>query len=211
MNEAEWLTCCHVRTMLDFIRGRVSERKLWLFAVACLREGPWDRLPAAWQASVEVEERFADGRATESEVNASWQKRLWPDAEGIVWEVQGQAWAVAQDAASDAFVSTIGRGDWTQDKIQTIGAAQCELLRDIVGNPFSPPVPLSSQRLISEGDTIRMFAQSLYDDRRFESLPHLAQMLEKAGCAELGLVTHLRQPTKHVRGCWALDLLLGLE
>jgi hypothetical protein len=37
----------------------------------------------------------------------------------------------------------------------------------------------------------------------------LADMLEEAGCADAELLGHLRGPGPHVRGCGAVDALLG--
>ena len=37
----------------------------------------------------------------------------------------------------------------------------------------------------------------------------LADALEDAGCTDAGLLGHLRGPGPHVRGCWAVDLLIG--
>jgi hypothetical protein len=39
----------------------------------------------------------------------------------------------------------------------------------------------------------------------------LADALEEAGCDNEELLSHCREPGEHVRGCWALDLLLGKE
>jgi len=39
----------------------------------------------------------------------------------------------------------------------------------------------------------------------------LADALEDAGCADDVLLSHLRGPGPHVRGCWVLDLLLGKQ
>jgi hypothetical protein len=37
----------------------------------------------------------------------------------------------------------------------------------------------------------------------------LADALEEAGCQEPAIFAHLRSTGPHVRGCWALDLILG--
>jgi hypothetical protein len=37
----------------------------------------------------------------------------------------------------------------------------------------------------------------------------LADALEEAGCSDRAVLDHLRNSGPHVRGCWALDLLLG--
>jgi hypothetical protein len=39
----------------------------------------------------------------------------------------------------------------------------------------------------------------------------LADALEDAGCDRADILGHLRGPGPHVRGCWAVDLLLGKE
>jgi hypothetical protein len=47
------------------------------------------------------------------------------------------------------------------------------------------------------------------DERRLEALPVLADALEDAGCTDRALLGHCRSGLRHVRGCWAIDLLLG--
>jgi hypothetical protein len=32
-----------------------------------------------------------------------------------------------------------------------------------------------------------------------------------AGCTDADLLDHLRSPGPHVRGCWAVDLVLGIS
>ena len=57
--------------------------------------------------------------------------------------------------------------------------------------------------------TVPKLAQTIYDDRRFDLLPILAEALEEAGCDHADILTHCRGPGPHVRGCWVVDLLLG--
>jgi hypothetical protein len=52
-------------------------------------------------------------------------------------------------------------------------------------------------------------AQTVYDKRAFERLPILADALEDAGCTDAELLAHFRSPGPHVRGCFALDAVLG--
>ena len=42
-------------------------------------------------------------------------------------------------------------------------------------------------------------------------MPELADALERAGCGNADILAHCRQPGEHVRGCWALDQILGKE
>jgi hypothetical protein len=39
----------------------------------------------------------------------------------------------------------------------------------------------------------------------------LADALEEAGCCDGDVLTHLRRPGPHDRGCWPVDALLGKE
>jgi hypothetical protein len=92
-------------------------------------------------------------------------------------------------------------------------AAQAQLLRDVFGNPFQP-VPLDRGW---RTPAVASLAQAAYDERILPSgeldltrLAVLADALEEAG-ASGELVEHLRSAGPHVRGCWAVDLVLGKE
>jgi hypothetical protein len=89
-------------------------------------------------------------------------------------------------------------------------AYQAALLRELLGNPFRP-VRVESSWLRWLNGPLRKAFLSVYRQGRFEELPVLADALEDAGCVSAELLGHLRAPGEHVRGCWALDLLLRRE
>jgi hypothetical protein len=57
--------------------------------------------------------------------------------------------------------------------------------------------------------TVKKIAQAIYDERAFDRMPILADALEEAGCTNQDILTHCRSGREHVRGCWAVDLILG--
>jgi hypothetical protein len=92
------------------------------------------------------------------------------------------------------------------------------LLRDIFGNPFRPSPPLPAAILVWNDGTIRRLAEGIYEERQMPEgrldtarLAVLADALEEAGCDNAEILSHCRGPGPHVRGCWALDLILGKE
>jgi hypothetical protein len=87
--------------------------------------------------------------------------------------------------------------------------AVCLLVREVLGNPFRPPPTVPDVVLAHNGGAARRLAEAIYDGRRFEDLPVLADLLEEAGCTDAALLGHLRGPGTHALGCWALDAILG--
>ncbi|WP_232069842.1 hypothetical protein [Gemmata massiliana] len=82
---------------------------------------------------------------------------------------------------------------------------QAHFLRDVVGNPFRP-VTFDSSWLTS---TVSALAAGIYTESAFDRLPILADALQDAGCDNEDILTHFRSDGPHVKGCWALDLVLG--
>jgi hypothetical protein len=56
---------------------------------------------------------------------------------------------------------------------------------------------------------VLVLATGIYADKAFNRTPILADALEDVGCTDAELLGHLRGPVPHVRGCWAVDLVLG--
>jgi hypothetical protein len=72
------------------------------------------------------------------------------------------------------------------------------LLRDLFGNPFRPVACDPAWRTPS----VRRLAEVIYEEGAFDRLPILADALEEAGCDNADILSHLRGPGPHVRGCW---------
>jgi hypothetical protein len=216
MSESEWLTCTDPQKMLVFLRVKASDRKLRLFACACCRVLWSDQLDAAGRRAIDVAEHFADGEASSAMLrhavraafhgrsrhpalfaNYFWQAHLVFDVDVAL------GWAAAYDTCRYARHISIARSDAAR--------LQAELFRDLFGNPFRPMAPPDPAVLAWNGNAVRELAETIGAGHRFEDLPVLADRLEKAGCTNDELPAHCRRPGPHVRGCWAIDLLLAKE
>jgi hypothetical protein len=51
--------------------------------------------------------------------------------------------------------------------------------------------------------------QIIYEQVDFDRLPELADAIEEAGCHDADILAHCREPGPHVKGCWAVDAILG--
>jgi hypothetical protein len=85
--------------------------------------------------------------------------------------------------------------------------AQCDLFRDLLGNPFRLVAIPVAWRAWREGCAVRL-AATIYEQRSFQELPILGDALEEAGCTDPVVLGHCRTPAEHARGCWLLDALL---
>lgn len=102
---------------------------------------------------------------------------------------------------------------------QRLNRPICELFREVVGNPFQPRTVVGPEWvrgggtvvpwMVRVGETARAVAVGIQAERAFDRMPILADALEDDGCSDLDLLAHLRENRPHVRGCWALDLVLG--
>ena len=235
MAEQEWLAPTDVTRMLGFLRGKGSDRKLRLFAVACCRR-VWHLLTdGRSRKAITVAELFADGQVGDEEMNEI--RNRYRDASGFtgfVFAEVGEAVKVnAHHAATGAafqtrqlsfFCGKVGNTDADLAAADCIRcdaeerAVQSSVLRDIFDNPFRSPPPLSPAVLNWNDRTVPRIAQSVYDDRRMPEgtlntsrLAILADALLDAGCDDDELIRHCRSEGPHVRGCWAVDLILGKE
>jgi hypothetical protein len=218
MTEAEWLACDDPAEMLKFLQGNTSERKLRVLSVACFRR--LERLlpdPRQHQA-IEVLEKMAQGEATRSDRVAAGRNARqacfeFPSLMGVqhqspVDDPHFVGLMLYREFASSspavhALTASGGLANWTTER-----ARQSGLLRDIFGNPFRP-ITFDPAWLTS---TVVALARGIYDDRAFDRMPILADALQDAGCDNADVLNHCRdEKATHVRGCWVVDLVLGLS
>jgi hypothetical protein len=225
MTEAEWLACPAPTPMLEFMRAKASDRKLRLFALAAWRLSYGKYLPAntaeepadSGPYTIGVAERYADGDATQEEIEAAEQNAReygdqFLDAIFGFTEPFIAYMAVADFFGQSAF--DVARGAVLISDPTELRLTHANLLRDLFGNPFRP-VAINAFWLTP---SVRSLATAAYEERILPSgeldtarLAVLADALEEAGCDNADILTHLRSPGPHVRGCWAVDLLLGKE
>jgi hypothetical protein len=221
MTEAEWLSSRRLKGILWWVKRGVCERQLRLFACACCAAVEDAITPAKIRETITIAERYADGLASEEERTIAWQwtSDLVGEAVELMGEVAGgwgyalqnqaqaTATAVVALAPPGQVVQTLEYFHWVWHQSPPVW---CDLLRDIVGNPFNPrPADLISA--FRKDGTINAIAQSIYEERRFADLPILADAMEDAGCTEPAILDHLRKPGVHVRGCWLVDRLLAKD
>jgi hypothetical protein len=224
MTEAEWLSGDLAALEFWLLTGHdgvpVSDRKLRLWAAACCRLCRGLLKDGRSRAAVEAAEQFADGRLGAADLAAAEAAALEAgETFSMFYRSDGpfrHAALAADDTASALRGPVLGaphrvRLALVEAGLASEGAAEREvraLLQDVLGNPFRR-VTIQRPWLTWDGGTVASLAEGIYRERAFDRLPVLADALEEAGCADAELLGHLRGPGPHVRGCWALDLLLG--
>jgi hypothetical protein len=212
MTEAEWLACTDPLKMLEFLRGKASERQLRLFACAFGR-AVRDSQHLLGPSTVAVAVRYADGLASDQDL-ASERRRnaFFPEERGpVAPSAYEGAWQVVDWLTSAQDHMKIDPDALRHFPIPADAVLERSvlLLRDIVGNPFRPSPPVPPAILAWNDGTVVKLAQGIYDERAFDRLPVLADALEEAGCHDPDILGHCSHPGLHVLGCWTLDMLTG--
>lgn len=231
MTEQQWLSCEDPSKLMAVLwdDDRSTERKFGLFAAACCRR-VWPLLTGVGlRHAVELAERFADGAADAEELAKARMQlpRLWAGGTAAK-EVASEAAATTLTRLGPGlalFVArAVARAVWVGAKTGAVarwddeGAWQCDALRDLFGPLSGRPRPPDAAWLEWDRGVVIRLARAAYEVRLLPSgeLDHarlavLADALEDAGCTDDVLLSHLRSATPHLRGCWAIDLLLGKE
>jgi hypothetical protein len=238
MTESEWIESDIPEQMLQWIVARKpTSRKLRLLASACVRWVYCQEGDAHPLELVTVSERCADGEATLEEMRGLLTLlrvvEADTDAFSAAWAATNAVHAALEEKAKTAatqaivFASLYSRYRALEQaglfgrQIRSAEGLECSALaavvREILGNPFRVPA-LDPAWLPWEDQTIPRLANFIYTERLLPEghldptrLAILADALEDAGCTDPDILEHMRSPGPHVRGCWAVDLLLGKQ
>jgi hypothetical protein len=238
MTEEQWLACKNPDTMLDFAwdnQGKISNRKLRLFAMLCCRQ-VWDLLDVRSRHAVEIAERYAEGLATPEEMDtATNNAENAADDASAKWYEGDESAANALLSAAEAAacgVGAVGGGVSTSSgnrptsvnrwarlaAEQVIEALTWKSKADVFDDGRAGP----ARRIVCDlfrhivGNPFRDFpracpstvvqlAEALRAGQDCAFALHDA--LLEAGQAEIA--EHFLKETAHPKGCWAMDVILG--
>lgn len=203
--------------MLRQVAAITSPRKLRLFMCGLLRAADpgWNRLPH--RAVIELAEQAADGGATMSalrKARSAIRGKDRPVDAGMRtgWTgIDFLTWCLANPDVRAGLTKFHGAAGWAFEDSQSLlqsdnsNHAYNNMIREVFANPFRPSA--ADPRWLTP--TPVCLAHDLYQERAFKRLPILADALEEAGCTNVDILSHCRSEGPHVRGCWAVDLILG--
>src|SRR5262245_6962567 len=180
---------------MDLFKRRASARKRRLFCAGFCRLNNKNIRGNTLVHRVQMIEQLADGLLTSEQV----------DFDDVVCQCRqdresGLSSIDCVDASytglrpDGAFIPQTARNDPAR-------RLQRNLTRELLGNPFRP-VSVRRDWLTWNDGTVPKLAQTIYDDRRFDIMPILADALEEAGCGDTDILSHCRGLGPHVRGCW---------
>lgn len=235
MTATEWAECADPTAMLTFLEGRVGERQLRLFACACCRAvWPLIRVAECLQA-VETAERFADGLADESELQADAKAAedampLFADAHrAAAWSAVASAFDAAigasHEAARASAYITAQRAE-SRAKAACVSGAPEEDRKEAWGLFESVLEADFRAHRRRQADVLREIVGDPFTAPKPDDWPltvcQLAEALHAGeDCAfalhdallDMGrtdLAEHFQPGGKHPPGCWAIDLIRGV-
>ena len=193
-----------------------DDRKLRLFAVACVREVSDLLFDERSKNAVDVAERFADGLASEEELDNA-NSAAWTTANSVAmdaaWSVAWAAYyttSVAYNAASNAAYYS---ARFLRDRTESASACYAEydaakekqqlFLNDITDKPN---IIISPESLAWNNQTLSKLATQIYNNKQFEDMSILADALQDAN-ATTQFIQHCYKPV-HIKGCWLIDILM---
>jgi hypothetical protein len=217
---------------MQAVADTITERKLRLYLCACAHLC-WPLLTPEARESVVIAEGYADGLIDNAPLEVAFGRARdtywtgqadqmhrsgdWMTIEGRIVELNRHHQThVGVIAAwpSEKMTSYNYLGSATEGLLSTSADIQrdrCRLLRDICHYPGPPLSSPSLDEIRRSAGPPMALARAIYQDSTFAEMGILADALEDVGFTIDEILGHFRDAANHVRGCWALDLLLGKQ
>ncbi len=232
MDETTWLTAIDPLPMLSYLLAhQATPRKLRLLACGWCRRWWGSLTDQRTRQAIIAAEDYADRRIKRTQLRevalqagfvvydapqfeaSAYNAVLLTASDNIRRTIRPALAALQQMARWEAAYECVpGMDERTivTEAMQAEQSAQCEVIRELWGNPFRY-LPIAEEWQHWNDGTLVKLAQAIYDERNFADLPVLADALMDAGCTDNRLLDHLKTPAGHALGCWALDALLGRQ
>jgi hypothetical protein len=239
MTESEWAAGNDPLPLLRCLPAGQASRKRVLLVCAAWQQLRQALPETPSQQALAALEQLAEENGNEDPGKLMWtalqiEEPIWPR----IWQENGDfqpAWTAETVALAatvlfctaalgfgDEYFATEAEAARAAEKVaredERVAAAWTEqlarlaaLVRDIFGPLPFRRVAVEPSWLTWNSGAVAKLARAIYDGRALERLPVLADALEEAGCTNVDILNHCRQPGDHLRGCWVLDLLLGKE
>jgi hypothetical protein len=128
--------------------------------------------------------------------------------DGVSAGVRNPAWIAVQAAffARD-LVAWAAEPHHREQRTRDEAVSQFALFSEVIGGGH----PVDPRWNVWRTSTVRLVARSIHRDGTFDLLPILADALQDAGCDDEPVLSHCRATDRtHARGCWVLDLAMGV-
>jgi hypothetical protein len=218
MTESEWLQTNDIFKLIPYVS---SAR---LFACGCIRMVASQlRHGLSWSKVLNTAEMLACGKVKSEELEtlrATVAANLRDDEEEAR-RAQANFYAVFDGApelpephmtepqvqlllTDELFTREGARriSQWCRNTFKLEDHEQAWIIRELTENPFRLST-VDPSWLTSD---VLNLAEGILRDYAFDRMPILGDALQDAGCDNDDILNHCRQPGKHVRGCWVVDL-----
>jgi hypothetical protein len=127
--------------------------------------------------------------------------------DGVRSGLNDPAWVAASAAFYALQLETLGlRWNPEDPAWQWEWQSMFATAREVLGEGAAPHTAWPQWRTTD----VRALARGINAEKAFDRLPILADALQDAGCDDEDVLYHCRRPGGHVRGCWVVDLAMGI-
>lgn len=100
--------------------------------------------------------------------------------------------------------------DRQEELLRQVFWSHAHFLRDIVGNPFQESTTAIA-KIANANPRIKLLAMEIYITSSFFMVPMIAKLLVEGGLRVSSINEQVGPESRHVKGCWLVDQVLGLD